>query len=345
VRVFWIVLALALSALVVSGAAADPGSSKRTIGTRGSVLAISADDGRVAIRSELRTKKTCQYAAVWTPASGGVVRLGGASCFSRDENADRHDGLTLAGTRVAWVDYDYGNHAYCDGPYTATLANPKPVAIPSDCDGTSADEYYSFVGDGSALFMTSDTYCEADGECGTDENGDALPAGDYDVTLTLLNGATPHEVVKPQNNRQVWDANANRALVWEPSGKLIVYSATGGVVASFATKSPSVARLDGDNVVFAHGRVLSVASIASGSTKQLTLARNGKLRDVDGGVAVYTVGSEIHLLTLASGKDRVYAKVKALVDAQLEPAGLFYAANSGKGPKPGRVTFVPRAAI
>jgi hypothetical protein len=326
---------------------AAPGAGSKTIGTRGSVLSISADGARVAVQTELKRKQTCQSAAAWTPGTGAIVHFGGASCIPADEHGSRHDALTLAGTRVAWVDYDYGNHAYCDGPYTATLANPKPVAIPGDCDGTSGDEYYTFFGDGDFLVMSSSVFCEIDGECGSDENGNALPAGDYDVTLARLVGATPKPILKPINNREVIDANAGRALVWESPGKLIVYSAAGNVLASFTTGKapPYVGALDGDTVVFPRGRVLTVGSIASGSTKQLTMAAEGKLRDVDGGVAVYTAGIAIHLLTLASGRDRVFTSVRSLVDAQLEPAGLFYAANSGKGPKPGRVTFVPRSRL
>jgi hypothetical protein len=338
---------LVLTALAASAAAASTGAGPKTIGTRGSVFAISADGARVAIASELRGKKTCQYAAAWTPSTGGVVRFGGTDCTAPDDNAEHHVDLTLAGTRVAWVDYDYGNHAYCDGPYTATLAKPKPVALPSDCDGTSADEYYTFYGDGDFLVMSSSVYCEVEGECGEDENGEPLPAGDYDVTLQRVVGTAVRPIAKALNGRAVLDANAGRALVWEPPGNVLVYSAAGKVLASFpAGKDPLyVGRLDGDNVVFPRGRTLTVGSISSGETKTLTLAAAGKLRDCDGGVAVYTAGGAIHLLTLASGRDRVYAKTVKLVDAQLEPSGLFYAANSGKGPKPGRVTFVPRSRL
>jgi hypothetical protein len=60
---------------------------------------------------------------------------------------------------------------------------------------------------------------------------------------------------------------------------------------------------------------------------------------------VYSVGGAIHVLRLSDGRDRVVAKTTKLVDAQLEPSGLFYADNSGKGPKPGRVTSVARAAF
>jgi hypothetical protein len=50
----------------------------------------------------------------------------------------------------------------------------------------------------------------------------------------------------------------------------------------------------------------------------------------------------VHLLTLATRADRVVARQRGLVQADLEPGGLFYAYNVPHGgPKPGRVTFLP----
>ena len=335
---------LVAAALAVGAATGGNAAKPRTIGTRGSVLEISADGARVAIRAELSgKKKTCQTGAVWTPSTRSVVRIGGDSCF--EEGSSRHDSLTLAGTRVAWVDYDYGNHAYCAGPFTATLAAPKPEAIPSDCDGTTADEYFSFAGDGNFLVMSSWLLCEVDAVC-ADEQGNPLPAGVYDVTVSRLSGARPVSILPPTKNRELLDANRGHVLVWEPPGNVVVYSGKGKKLASFAANGGvDAGSLDGDTVVFTRGASLTIGAIANGSVRQRTLARGGKLRDLDGGILVYTAGRTIHLLRLADGNDRTYATVKGLVDAQLEPPGLFYAANSGGGPKPGRVTFVPRSRL
>jgi hypothetical protein len=343
------ILILVLLGFGVAGAAASPDSGSKTIGTRGSVLSISADGPRVAIRAQLGgdPKKTCQSAAVWTPVNGSVVHLGGTDCFDPGENASRHDSLTLAGTRAVWVDYDYGNHAYCDGPFMATLAAPKAVRIPSDCDGTTADEYYGFEGDGALVAMTSFDVCEADGEC-TDDNGEPLPAGVYQVTVSRLVGATPKLILAAEAHRALLDANGGRLLVWEPDpGSMVVYSAAGKQLASFPTgkSEAEYGWLDGDLVVYARGATLRIDSISGAAEKRRTMARGGKLRDVDGGLAVYSVAGAIHVLRLSDGRDRVAAKTTKLVDAQLEPAGLFYADNSGRGPKPGRVTFVPRSRI
>ena len=78
-------------------------------------LSISADGGDVAIHAAYEDRATCDSGSVWTPASGKVVRFQDAAC--EQERRDRqYDALTLAGSRAAWTDYDYGNHAYCNGP-------------------------------------------------------------------------------------------------------------------------------------------------------------------------------------------------------------------------------------
>ena len=65
---------------------------------------------------------------------------------------------------------------------------------------------------------------------------------------------------------------------------------------------------------------------------------------VVGCLAVYTVASTVHLLRLADGRDRKLVTIKGLADAQIRPAGVFYAADVPvKGGERGLVSFVPIA--
>ena len=76
------------------------------------------------------------------------------------------------------------------------------------------------------------------------------------------------------------------------------------------------------------------------------LKKGARLEDVENGLAVYLTPGEVHLLTIATNRDRIVARQKGLVQADLEPAGLYYAYNvPGGGTKPGRVTFVPASAL
>ena len=167
----------ALAAVIAAAPAASrpAADGERVTGTRGRVLEISADGGRVAIRAGLEgTRRACHYASVWTPVSGRVVRFSDNSCFPSGDNAARHLGLTLAGTRLAWVDYEYGNHAYCEGPYTATLARPTPRNLRLECDPASGvtDVYFDFAGDGALLALSAYRECLAN--C-LDDDGKLLP--------------------------------------------------------------------------------------------------------------------------------------------------------------------------
>ena len=102
--------------------------------------------------------------------------------------------------------------------------------------------------------------------------------------------------------------------------------------------------LDGPgHVSVSAGTKLTTYDLATGKvTGTCTLAAGAKVQDVENGYAVYFAATEVHLLTIATNADRVVARVKGLVQADLEPGGLFYAYNvPAGGAKPGRVAFVP----
>ena len=64
-----------------------------------------------------------------------------------------------------------------------------------------------------------------------------------------------------------------------------------------------------------------------------------RLTDLDGNLALYIFGNDVYLLDLTSGRSVVIAQPKATrVDAQLEPDGLYVAADN-------TLTFTPRAQV
>jgi hypothetical protein len=257
----------------------------KTIGTRGEVVSISADGPRVAIHARLGgDDEPCNSAAVWTPATGRLVRLQDAPC-EPNASQEQFAALALAGSRVAWVDYDYGNHAYCSGPYTATIARPQAVDL-ARCSPDEADVYWQFAGDAALLVGRSFLLCDFDCEKDYDRR--------FDTDVTIWRVADGLATIRAaEDDTQLLDVagGGEREHVW-------------------------------------------------------TMATGGRLRDAEGGAALYTAGPSIHVLRLSDGRDRVLRAVRGLVDAQLEPSGLFYAFDKpGGGVKPGRVTFVPAAAL
>jgi hypothetical protein len=309
----------------------------KTIGTRGEVVSISADGPRVAIHARLGgDDEPCNSAAVWTPATGRLVRLQDAPC-EPNASQEQFAALALAGSRVAWVDYDYGNHAYCSGPYTATIARPQAVDL-ARCSPDEADVYWQFAGDAALLVGRSFLLCDFDCEKDYDRR--------FDTDVTIWRVADGLATIRAaEDDTRLLDVAEGRILLLA-SGALVVASPGGKTVGEIPAENVDSARFSGQTIVAASGRALSVYSPSGEREHVWTMATGGRLRDAEGGVALYTTGPSIHLLRLSDGRDRVLRAVRGLVDAELEPPGLFYAFDKpGGGVKPGRVTFVPAAAL
>jgi hypothetical protein len=318
-----------------TGSILSPGQSS-TIGTRGAVASISADGGRVAIHAQLGDDPRCDFGAVWQPARKTVLRLGRDTC---PQTADAEfDELTLAGNVAAWTNYDFGNHAYCSGPYAANLATRSAIrtgACPGEPD--NADMYWEFKGSGSLLVARSYTRCEEN--CGPDFSG----SYDADVVIWSVGPAGLRKLVAAKRDTELLDVDAGRIVLRDPAKKLLVLNRVGNQVGSLAADAQAAWLSGAENVSIPRGTTLHTYDLATGKVVETcTLKRGAKVQDVENGLAVYFVGNEVHPLTIATNADRVVARRRGLVAADLEPGGLFYAYNiPGGGAKPGRVTFLP----
>lgn len=333
-----LVTAAAVALVGVSGAvgAAKP----KVIGTRGEVLSISADGGNVAIHAATKTARPCDSGSVWTPASGKVVRLVDENCSKN--GADRHFmELTIAGSRAAWTDYDYGNHAYCIGPVTATLSAPRARdsgVCPDEPD--NEDMYVEYRGDGSLLVGRS--WLQCDSSCGPDYTGSYQD----DVALYTISSRVK-KLAGEKRNTDLLDVDAGRILL-RVKKTLYVLDGSGKQRATFAVPGQGAAFMNGaGQVSVPSGAALLTYDASTGKVAETcTMKPGAKVWDVEDGLAVYSVGSELHLLTIANNRDRVVTTAKTLVGADLEPGGLFWAYNvPGRGTKPGRVSFLPASQL
>lgn len=334
-----------LCAAVVTGVAAAKQIGPlgpQTIATGGSVTSISVDAGRVATDVTLKSgARTCDMVSVWQAAGKVITHIGKPSCATSGDGVENVDSLALAGTRVAWVDYQFGNHAYCEGPFTATLANPKPLNL-NVCDGMTQDIYYDFAGSGSLLVTRRYTQCDAD--CAPDYN-DTYQA---DVALFQVTG-TLTSIGPLKRNTELLGVDAGRLLL-ALGNTLEVVTPNHGKAALFITLPGAfgTAFLSGSDILVSIGGNAEVYDATTGKPGiQRTLPAGSKLTGFAQGIAVYTNHGSIHVLRLADGRDRaVGAVVPGLVAAKLSPSGLFYAYNIPKaGPKPGRVAFVSASAL
>jgi len=327
---------LAVLALVaVPGAAGSTGA--KTIGTRGAVDSISADGGRVAIHAQLGDDPRCDFGAVWQPARQRVFRLGSRDTCPQSDDAE-FDELTLSGDLAVWTNYNFGNHAYCVGPFVASLRTLRAVgsgACPAEPD--NADMHWEYRGSAGLLVARSWTLCEADCE------PDFSKTYDAHVALYLIRSTGPKKILAAKNDTKLLDVDAGRILLRDPGGRLLVLNAAGRQVGNLPVNAKT-AWLDGSSRVSTPiGMSLTTFDIASGRVAETCTTKKGaRIQDVENGDVVYFAGNQVHLLTIATNADRVVARQRGLVQADLEPGGLFYAYNvPGGGSKPGRVAYLP----
>jgi hypothetical protein len=312
--------ALAVAALALVVGATSHAGNGRVFAVNGSPF-ISASGDRVAVLAY--SEGNCGPAYVWTPRTNRTTRL-----QDRCSSDSSFNDLTLAGDNALWWDYSAGNHVYCDDVY----ANSKALGL---CDGTEGDTYYEFAGD-NALSVVAD-YSVCAGDC-TDDNGNLLPDGNYGVEVRRVRGGKVVPLLKPVDFRTFLDARGWRVAVLEPKDALAVYDANGKMLWSvYGTHGVSAGWIVGNTVVAQQARRVMV--FAPRSTRPVkALPRGGKLADVTGGLAVYTVGSTVHVLRLSDGRDRKVVTQKGLTGAQITRAGVFYAADVSD--TRGVVTFV-----
>jgi hypothetical protein len=323
--------ALAVLGLVLVPVTSASAPKGQTLATRGELEEFSANGGRVAlhVRLDASDGSICHYGSVWQPRTGKIVRFDPPLCGQSGEVGSRFDGITLADAGAAWAQFQYGNRAYCDGAFAATLANPKARRTIVGCDGFP-EEDVDFDGHDDVLVASY-----------TDDGWDTSE-------VFRIVGTKATKILTLANQARVYSADAGRILVF--SGRdLIVYSAAGKQLATYPDPAPScVAQLSGPHyLAFCKDGTVTSYKVLSGKKEVARkVARGVTWLDYYGGVAVYARRGAVHLLGLASGRDRVVARVKGLVGADLEAAGLFYGWNDPKGgERPGRITFIPRSAL
>jgi hypothetical protein len=304
-----------------------------TVRLHAGVFAISADGNRVALGIERKVgAKTCRSIVVWQAGHKTVTRIGRQKCQGRNAKPEPFDALTLAGTRVVWVSYEYGNMAYCIGPFTATLAAPKPVQIPSDCTGDSGNLFMDFAGQGSLIAARDYDLCYYD--CPPDYNS----VYEENVTLFTLSRGGLHTVMSLGRDTQLLGVDSGRILL-QQAGNLEIVDAQGTTLGTVTLPgTPTHAWLSGGNVAAVVARAWQEYDVASGSlvaTRQLP--SGSKPLGFVAGNALYSQGSTLHLLRLSDGRDTVVAK-KA-VTGRLTAAGLFYLGRFG------RVVFIPAGRL
>jgi hypothetical protein len=313
------ILAAALAAVSAAGAARlTAPKGERSFTASAPVTALSAD-GSVTAFAVAAKPRDCYHVDLWNRSTRSVVRLGHAArCGPVTSTGSGLVGPGLAGNRALWITYTGGNiREWSLWTATSSATTPRRLQfVARDVD--RAGPFVLGEGDTSAGFV--------------------LPLGIDRQLVTLRSDGT----------RVVWGTAAARLVAVTArrgeiaaaleSGPVEIFSAPGTIARTEAFSKPVDAiRLAGGGALVAQqGRLLSLH--APGVSRSWTLAVGSKLADADGTLAVLVRRNEIHLFSLTTGTDVVFRTTRSAPVAQLEPAGLVYAAGR-------TVTFVPRAKL
>lgn len=333
---------IAVLSLVLAATAAGAGIPQPVLHTRDPVFALAMDGSRVAYA--VQQPGRCPRVLLWTLPRGGTVQLSGkATCAQGATSTGRGIGqLALAGSRAAWVSNSGGNTESDDVLLTAAAPRPHEVVLSrahrvGDVDGTLTGNWLGgLAGHGSLLVYS---------RWSTDAAG-GLTVGN----LRSITGTRTRLLSGEKESVISHSVDAGRIAVVREGGDVGVYTAAGTPVTSVQPRSVKA-------VALAAGRL---AVLTRESTLEVYDARTGALRgtwpvaagaqpflDASGDIAVYVSWRTLHALRLDTGKDVVLArKTRAIVAAQIEPAGVAFAWNGFRtGGFYGNIAFLPSSVV
>jgi hypothetical protein len=368
---------LLVAAALLLGAPGAGGAqrSTATLALAGPVRELAADGGRVAILLQT-SRPNCarDRIAVWGPRARTLVPIAAAPCAQSVSTGAGLFGTALAGTRVAYVEFAGGNARELQ-LRLATLAQPRPTTVASAAFGLDAEQgtYIGrLAGDGALLAFDWWSLCRP---CATVNPagprgsvwrivpaGSACPDGGLGSRrrCTLVAGAL--------GRLRLLAVGGGLVAMKGADGSLLVTSAAGTVRSTvpFGPGQLRTARIDGD------GKTVVALVSSSGRNALTVLAPGGALRrtiqlpatktagddpcgdpegclvptlrleDLHSGVAVYVLGRDVHLVDVATGRDRkIRVPGAGPVHAQLEPPGLYYSYRPAASRNRGRVKFIP----
>ncbi len=333
---------LVLLVLAFAGSAGGAAVPQPVQHTRDPVTALAMDGSRVAYAVQQTGR--CPRVLVWTAPRGGTVQLSGkATCGPGPTSTGAGVvQLALAGTRAAWVSNFGGNTESNDILLTAALPRPRETVLSraartGDVDGILVGNWLGgTAGDGTLLVAS---------RWRTDASG-AIVVGDLRRVVGASTRLVAHRV-EAVVSRSV---DAGRVAVVREAGDVGIYTAAGAAVTSVQPSSTRAVGLAGGRLaVLTKERTVEVYDARTGALVRTWAVAAGAsaFLDVSGNVAVYVAWRTLHALRLDTGRDVALARQpRAIVAAQIEPAGVTYAWNGfARGRFVGNVAFVPAGVV
>ncbi len=379
-------LLLALLPAAVSPSGGATSATVRTLRTKALVRHISADGARVAVVATSKEGACDARIIIWNAKkrSNKWFAASGSDCRDPEIRGEIPQ-IALTNKRITWLSLGGGN-SLLESLITRELGGKKNRLIaftghgglPEFADG---DWIGNVTGYGNLVFYNRWDFCTAYPEgLGPDVTTCKPPSGDeksYRFTRQRLvkwqNGGSRTIAIAPDVEASslktagqlvlpyslaVVSVDADRIATQTPAGPVVIYSASGAVLAEIAVPSGKSAgtALQGSQLVTLRNNKIGLYRVSSGAlVKTIPVARGSVLRDLQSGLVVYVSKRKIHVLRLLDGRNVTYAPPgSGPVDAQIERSGLFYSYNTKSAlylmrfpntKSPGRVVFVPLARV
>jgi hypothetical protein len=327
--------------------------------------------------------RLCDHIVVWDVAKKKPTKSVIDSGVCLDETVGEMLGLAVAGNKVAWLEGSGGMQLDMEVEVANLGVSQNVVAEAGNGNGAQEYPDGSWLGNlagkGNLIAFDHWNVCTALPP-GADEPDSATctqpaPGADAvefltDQQLQEVAGKTSVTIARAPNEllgkfawgyggetemplRVIW-VDGGRILVQRSDTLLAIYSASGSLLrqikAAHSTAFGDTVLQGSQLLTLVSPNKLALYNASSGAFVRTIRVKGSsvELRDLQSGLAVYldiAPGRDnVHVMRLANGKSFVINPPGCPVDAQTEPAGLYYAYNVG-GVNGGRVVFMPFSKV
>lgn len=307
-----------------------------TVIAKRAITDLSADGPLVAFL----TAGECANPQVWNTKTNAVTALDEpqcngdlGECSARPCQVNGGEGsfeITVAGTRVAWIDEGLEGHTPFTSVKVASIARPEPATLTAGESDTSTAPFFlgHLHGQGGLLVF------------------DAWTRSSAPRLWRIVGSPLSRErlIAKGAAYFAVASVSAGRIAVQRRDGTVAILNARGGPIRTFSfAHRPKEVQLQGRLLVVFDGSKVEAFDLTNGTLVHRLPASNIKLERGRGNVALYVERRQIHLVNLRTGStSRIAVPGSGPVNAQLTAAGLAYSYNVGGA---GRINYmrIPQA--
>jgi Tol biopolymer transport system component len=326
----------------VRGAAVSPENPTDSVSSTDVLRATRPVERLAADGSRVAVAYSGGKVEAWDPLARSIVR------FGLRYSVGWGHGFGLAGDRVATtsvspamgIDSWFVGWASVRIPAGASTGTTF-AGWPGPCCSTPLEHV---AGDGSLLVVDGWGPCRISQSppCASEPkfNGRIYRVTESGAVVPVVSDAGPLTLLSVDRDRIAVDRENGTLQLFRGDGTPLI-------AVTYGPARLLGAALAGADLVVLTTDGLADYDSSTGELRHLRAVPSGaRLADAAAGLAVYLVGTEIHVLRLADGREIIIRPpTQGPVLAQLEESGLFYSYVADDPRYPGRVTFVPLAML